>query len=75
LVPQEIARGLDVVVSEGRPDHEILRAANERGVDLIVMGVRGRHAIDLAVFGSTTHRVVRGAPCPVLTVRSEESAS
>jgi nucleotide-binding universal stress UspA family protein len=72
LVPEGRARGLDVVVSEGRPDQEILRVAAERDIDLIVMGVRGRHAVDLAVFGSTTHRVIRGATCPVLTTRREE---
>ena len=75
LIPEGAARGLDVIVSEGRPDHEILRVATERGIDLIVMGVQGRHAADLAVFGSTTHRVIRGASCPVLTVRREQKAS
>jgi nucleotide-binding universal stress UspA family protein len=75
LIPERTARALDVVVSEGRPDQEILRVAAERDIDLIVMGVSGRRAVDLAVFGSTTHRVVRGASCPVLTVRHEERAS
>jgi nucleotide-binding universal stress UspA family protein len=75
LIPKATARGLEVIVSDGRPDHEILRVAVERGVDLIVMGGSGRHAVDLAVFGSTTHRVVRGASCPVLTIRREQSAS
>jgi nucleotide-binding universal stress UspA family protein len=75
LIPGKTARDVEVVVSEGRPDQEILRVAAERNTDLIVMGVSGRHAADLAVFGSTTHRIVRGAPCPVLTVRREESVS
>jgi len=75
LIPERTARALDVVVSEGRPDQEILRVAAERDIDLIVMGVSGRRAVDLAVFGSTTHRVLRGASCPVLTVRHEERAS
>jgi len=75
LIPERTARALDVVVSEGRPDQEILRVAAERDIDLIVMGVSGRRAVDLAVFGSTTHRVVRGASCPVLTVRHEERAT
>jgi nucleotide-binding universal stress UspA family protein len=65
----------NVIVAEGRPDQEILRAAAAREIDLIVMGVHGRHAVDLAVFGSTTHRVIRGASCPVLTIRREEGAS
>ena len=37
--------------------------------DLIVMGAQGRGGIGLALFGSTTQQVVRGAMCPVLTVR------
>jgi nucleotide-binding universal stress UspA family protein len=75
LIPERTARALDVVVSEGRPDQEILRVAAERAIDLIVMGVSGRRAVDLAVFGSTTHRVLRGTTCPVLTVRHQEHAS
>jgi nucleotide-binding universal stress UspA family protein len=56
----------EVVV--GTPAVDILRLAGERHVDLIVMGVRGRGAVDLAVFGSTTQQVVRRASCPVLAV-------
>ncbi|RPJ53586.1 MAG: universal stress protein, partial [Acidobacteria bacterium] len=37
---------------------------------LVVMGVRGRGAIDLTLFGSTTNQVVRLARCAVLTVRT-----
>jgi nucleotide-binding universal stress UspA family protein len=37
---------------------------------LIVMGVRGRSTLGLAVFGSTTNHVVRAARCPVLTIRT-----
>ena len=37
--------------------------------DLIVMGVHGRGALDLLVFGSNTTRVLRAAACPVLIVR------
>jgi nucleotide-binding universal stress UspA family protein len=42
--------------------------ALETQVDMVVMGVRGRGALDLAVFGSTTYRVLQLGPCPVLTV-------
>jgi nucleotide-binding universal stress UspA family protein len=54
----------------GRPWREILRVADERQADLVVMGVRGRHPVDIALFGSTTHHVVRGARCPVLVVHA-----
>jgi nucleotide-binding universal stress UspA family protein len=43
--------------------------------DLIVMGVRGRNALDLAVFGSTTYRVVQLGPSPVLVVHTREGKS
>jgi nucleotide-binding universal stress UspA family protein len=59
---------VDTVVSEGRASHEILGVAAARGADLIVMGVRGRGALDLMVFGSNTHHVIQSATCPVLTI-------
>jgi len=59
------------VLVVGRPATEILTLAKAREADLIIMGVHGRSGLDLAVFGSTTHRVVREAPCPVMTVRGK----
>jgi nucleotide-binding universal stress UspA family protein len=55
-------------VNEGKPGRAILRVADEEQADLIVMGVQGRGAMDLMVFGSNTHGVIREAPCPVLVV-------
>ena len=60
---------IDDVVVSGRAHREILRAAEARSADLIVMGSQGRGGVGLALFGSTTQQVVRSAPCPVLTVR------
>jgi nucleotide-binding universal stress UspA family protein len=60
---------VDTVVSDGRASRAILRLAAERKSDLIVMGVQGRGAIDMALFGSNTHEVMRAATCPVLTIR------
>jgi nucleotide-binding universal stress UspA family protein len=59
-----------VLVRSGKAYRQILDTARERQVDLIVLGVRGRNPVDLALFGSTANHVVRAAPCPVLTVRS-----
>ncbi len=56
-------------VAYGKPYREILDLAAKDETDLIVMGVRGRNTFDLAVFGSTTHHVVRASTCPVLTLR------
>jgi nucleotide-binding universal stress UspA family protein len=58
----------EMIVASGKASREVLRIAGERDADLIVLGVQGRGAIDLALFGSTTQHVVRGATCPVLTV-------
>jgi nucleotide-binding universal stress UspA family protein len=60
---------IDEVVVSGRSHREILRTAEERSADLIVMGAQGRGGLGLALFGSTTQQVVRSARCPVLTVR------
>lgn len=72
LVP-EAARTYCTVetrVVEGKAHREILAAAEAMHADLIVMGVQGRGAVDVAIFGSNTQSVLRGAACPVLTVRS-----
>jgi nucleotide-binding universal stress UspA family protein len=71
--------GLDVlnerIVCGGRPYREILRVADEHDAGLLVMGVQGRGAIDLMLFGSTTHHVIREARCPVLTLRTPRAAA
>jgi nucleotide-binding universal stress UspA family protein len=56
------------VVRLGKPYGKIIQLATESQTDLIVMGVRGRGALDVAVFGSTTNRVLQLGPCPVLSV-------
>jgi universal stress protein A len=56
-------------VAHGKAYREILRTASEESSDLIIMGVHGRNAPDLMLFGSTTNQV-RRATCPVLTLRS-----
>ncbi len=60
---------VETVIAHGKPHVELLRVAEERGADLVALGVHGRGTIDQAVFGSTTNHVVRHARCPVLTVR------
>jgi nucleotide-binding universal stress UspA family protein len=53
----------------GHPAQQILEVAAQETPDLLVMGVQGRGALDLLMFGSTANHVVRHAACPVLTVR------
>jgi nucleotide-binding universal stress UspA family protein len=54
-------------LAQGKPSAEIVRQAREEAVDMIVLGTHGKGVLDKALFGSTTERVVRKAPCPVLT--------
>jgi nucleotide-binding universal stress UspA family protein len=53
----------------GVPHEEIARAATEERADYIVIGTRGRGGLERALLGSVADRVVRTAPCPVVTVR------
>lgn len=53
----------------GRPFAEIIRYAREQEIELIVMATHGRGAISQMLLGSTTEKVVRKAPCAVMTVR------
>ena len=53
-------------VATGKPAPEILRVARERGCDLIVMGSHGSTGFRKLFFGSTTERVLRETPVPVL---------
>jgi nucleotide-binding universal stress UspA family protein len=57
-------------VQLGRPAPTILRVAAEIHADLIVMGAQGGGPLGLALFGSATQAVLRGARCPVLTTRA-----
>lgn len=63
---------LDVTtdVQFGRPAVVIADQALARGTDLIVMGTHGRGGVAHLLLGSVAERVVRTAPCPVLTVRN-----
>jgi len=56
-------------VLKGVAYQEIQKAAEEQKADLIIVGTHGRTGFDRVLFGSTAERVVRGASCPVLTVR------
>jgi universal stress protein A len=59
-------------VRVGIPSHEIVEAAKEADVDLIVIATHGYTGWKHFCIGSTAERVVRAAPCPVLVVREKE---
>jgi nucleotide-binding universal stress UspA family protein len=58
----------DLALREGAPPAQIVELVRERGADLIVMGTRGLGRIARLLLGSTAEAVIRGAPCPVITV-------
>jgi nucleotide-binding universal stress UspA family protein len=70
-VPDDARDWCDVTehVVAGRSHREVLRLAAEESADLIVMGARRHGLLARTMLGSTSHRVVREASCPVLTVR------
>lgn len=62
-----------LVLREGEAAMEIVAAAGETRCDLLVIGARRRRFYDATVIGTTTARVVRHAPCPVLTLVAAEA--
>jgi nucleotide-binding universal stress UspA family protein len=59
------------VVRTGAAWEEIVRVAVEEHADMIVMGTQGRTGLERFMLGSVAERVIRRAPCPVLTVRPD----
>ncbi|MBN2508269.1 MAG: universal stress protein [Verrucomicrobia bacterium] len=60
------------LVRIGKPFREITGAARELGADLIIIATHGHTGLERVLLGSTAERVVRFAPCPVLTLREPE---
>ena len=60
------------LLTTSSPAYAIVNYAREHNIELIVMGTHGRGALAHLVMGSVAERVVRTAPCPVLTVRHPE---
>ena len=70
FIEAEAAPGvaIDAVVREGNTTEEILDQAGSMNADVIVMGTHGRAGFERLLLGSVTEKVLRKAPCPVLTV-------
>jgi nucleotide-binding universal stress UspA family protein len=71
-------RDLDVrsaVVASAAAAVAIVDYARDARIDLLVMGTHGRGALSRLMLGSTADHVIRTAPCPVLTIRSEHTGS
>ena len=56
----------------GTPFVDIIRYAKELSIDLIVLGTHGRSALATMLLGSVAEKVIRKAPCPVLSIRHPE---
>jgi nucleotide-binding universal stress UspA family protein len=52
---------------------EIIRHAEESGMDMIIMGTHGYKGLEKVMFGSVAEKVVRSSPCPVLTINPYKS--
>jgi universal stress protein A len=72
LVPADARFTVECVVAEGRPTDEILRVAKEMKVDLIVLGGHKHSWLGRLLAGDVAEEVIRGAGCPVVTVRSPD---
>jgi len=73
MVPQEAANWCipQTTILEGQAYEELVKYADTRDIDMIVMGVRGHGLVKTLFLGSTTDRVIRNSPCPVLSVSSK----
>lgn len=71
MVPEEARAWCNPVTAllAGQPDEELIKYGVVNDVDLIVLGVRGHSLVETLFVGSTTDRVLRRAPCPVLSVQ------
>lgn len=60
---------VETMIRTGKPFVEIIEAAKEKDIDLIILATHGHTGVEHLLFGSTAEKVVRKAPCPVLTLR------
>ncbi len=66
-IPEDIK--FQIIIKTGKPFVEIIQTAKELDVDLIIIATHGHSGVEHILFGSTAEKVVRKAPCPVLTLR------
>ena|SRR5690554_6521534 len=71
LAEKEIPSDVQVkkIIKTGKPFVEIIETAADEDVDLIIIATHGHSGVEHILFGSTAEKVVRKAPCPVLTLR------
>ncbi|MGD8353223.1 MAG: universal stress protein [Pseudomonadota bacterium] len=59
----------EIHIRQGKPHEEILKLADELGVDMIVMGSHGRKGLERAIFGSVAEKVARMCKVPILIIK------
>ncbi|MGE3539726.1 MAG: universal stress protein [Candidatus Tectimicrobiota bacterium] len=69
LMPVSFQGVWEAEVASGQPADTIVRIAQQNAADLIVMGTHGRTGLQHVLLGSVAEKVVRLAPCPVMTIR------
>ena len=71
LAKSEIGDSLkyNILIKTGKPFMEIIETASEIDADLIIIATHGHTGVEHLLFGSTAEKIVRKAPCPVLTLR------
>lgn len=60
---------VEILIKTGKPFVEIIETASANDIDLIIIATHGHTGVEHLLFGSTAEKVVRKAPCPVLTLR------
>ncbi len=70
IIPEDSdSSSVETVILRGYPVTEIIEYAKTNEIDMIIMGTHGRTGVTHVVIGSIAEKVVRTAPCPVLTVK------
>lgn len=60
---------VETIIKSGKPFVEIVETASEKDIDLIIIATHGHTGVEHLLFGSTASRVIKKAPCPVLSLR------
>jgi nucleotide-binding universal stress UspA family protein len=75
LISEKVPKALQTqsIVLQGKPADEIVKLADEKDADMIVIATHGESGWQRFLFGSVTEKVVRTTSCPVLTVRQPQT--